>query len=64
MSILIDELCEKHKDIETEINGRWYCAKTLTSTLTPKTLWLRVIDAFRVLIGKSKAYHYKEDELI
>ena len=63
MSILIDKLIQENKNNSNYVKfgDIWYIAKPLEA----KTLCVfakRIKDAFRVLIGKSKAYHYKEDE--
>ena len=58
MSILIDNLIG-FATTNQNINGQWYIAKPYHL----KSLKLRFKDAFRVLIGKSQAYHFKEDEL-
>jgi hypothetical protein len=57
MSILIDDLTKQHQNSSREIDGAWYRCKDI-----PYWAWNNVIDAFRVLIGKSRAYHFKEDE--
>jgi hypothetical protein len=57
MSVLIDDLRDPNKYCEgKEINGKWYAAKPIIYWSTKN-----IIDAFKVLIGKAFAYHYKED---
>lgn len=60
MSILIDKLL-----IQSTINNRiddcWYISKPY-EMIGLKGMLLRIKDAWRVLEGKSRAYHYKEDE--
>lgn len=58
MSILIDELLELRTQNQ-EINGKWYIAKPYDL----RSFKQRLQDAYRVLIGKSQAYHFKEDEI-
>jgi hypothetical protein len=57
MSILIDELLKNCKATSTLIDGKQYVAKSIN-------YWSlnNIIDAWRVLIGNSRAYHFKEDE--
>ena len=67
MSILIDKFIEQnaHNRTHVEIDGRWYIAKGLhLRGMYPDIhgLYNRLIDAIRVLRGKSFAIHYKEDE--
>ena len=62
MSILIDDLFEELKSQNVEINGKWYIAKPY-DFVGISCVWQRVIDAFRILNGTSRAYHFKEDEV-
>lgn len=61
MSILIDNLCNTDRyrcsEVRMHEDGKYYRAK-------PVAYWSRsnLIDAWRVLLGKSRAFHYKEDE--
>lgn len=58
MSTLIDDLmilCSENQEI---LDGRWYIAKPYNISSFKE----RLKDAYRVLIGKSQAYHFKEDE--
>ncbi len=55
MSKLIDTI---NNDNQAEINGRWYIAKPHGILF----IRLRIKDAWRILLGKSIAVHYKEDE--
>ena len=58
MSKLIDELMHaKHEQVE--ICGKWYVAKPLNKD----SLTSRLKDAMAILIGKAKAYHYKDAEI-
>lgn len=59
MSILIDNLMINFSTTNQEINGQWYIAKPWGL----QSFKHRLKDAYRVLIGKSYAYHFKEDEL-
>lgn len=65
MSILIDELLGVYSPAGTpgyrRVKDKMYIAKPC-DFYGVCTLLLRIKDAFRVLIGKSKAYHYWEDE--
>jgi len=59
MSVLIDELINdkiitSHK---VYICKKWYIAKDIEYFS-----FKRIKEAYRVLIGKSRAYHFKEDE--
>ena len=60
MSILLDDLLEaNHVDDGIYYrNHGWYIAKPLFYS----GLVDRLKDAYRVLVGKSQAYHYLEDE--
>ena len=58
MSVLIDELLELRTQNQ-EIDGKWYIAKPYDL----RSFKQRLIDAYRVLVGKSQAYHFKEDEV-
>ncbi len=69
MSKLIDKLIKEHKEHPTTEydDGKgysigWYLAKPLPFYSIGSYL-SRVKDAYRVLIDKSRAYHYKEDEV-
>lgn len=65
MSILIDKLVypidpqsgvvAQHKD------GGWYVAKPCQLNDIPE-IWRRLKDAWRVVVGRSFACHYKDDE--
>ena len=56
MSILIDKLTQY--DVKEELpNGVWVCAKSLGKN----SLLRRIKDAYRVLLGRSKAYHFYTD---
>lgn len=71
MSILIDEFITKTKEsnITEGINlgdgagTKWYIAKPLQPSLTPKKLLERIQDAWRIITGRSFAVHYMRDEL-
>ena len=58
MSILIDNLIG-YATVNQEIDGKWYIAKPYDL----RNFKQRLQDACRVLIGKSQAYHFKEDEI-
>lgn len=63
MSILIDELVNLYKPgncTYRRVNGTKYIAKEII-IVNLSTIIHRLKDAFRVLIGKSRAYHYHED---
>ena len=60
MSVLIDDIIE-YAIVNQEINGKWYIAKCY-DLRGFEGLKHRIKDAYRVLIGKSRAYHFKEDE--
>ena len=62
MSILIDELLELRTQNQ-EINGKWYIAKPVDVDFGIATKIHRLKDAYKVLTGKAKAYHFKEDEI-
>jgi hypothetical protein len=68
MSTLLDEVIERHLDggllFEDSIlvKGKYYIAKPLEMK-TLASFLQRFIDAYLVLIGKSKTYHFKEDTL-
>ena len=55
MSKLLDTFNNSN---QTCIDGKWYIAKPYGLLF----LRLRIKDAWRVLLGKSIAAHYKEDE--
>lgn len=57
MSTLIDDLMILTSQNQ-EIDGKWYIAKPYDL----RNFKQRLQDAYRVLIGKSQAYHFKEDE--
>ena len=59
MSFLIDELI-KLEHSKTNIKDKWYIAKPLGG-MTPGFID-RVKNAIWVLVGKSFAVHFKEDE--
>lgn len=61
MSILIDRLIYDNHPQQC-INGKWYIAKWLKLT-TFSGFLSRLKDAWRVINDKSRAYHYKEDEI-
>ena len=58
MSTLIDNLLYLSSPNQ-EIDGKWYIAKPYDL----RSFKERLKDAYRVLIGKSQAYHFKEDEI-
>lgn len=58
MSKLIDDLMILSSQNQ-EINGKWYIAKPYDLISFKQ----RLMDAYRVLVGKSQAYHFKEDEI-
>jgi len=58
MSTLIDDLIFLSSQNQ-DINGKWYIAKPYNLSSFKQ----RLVDAYRVLIGKSQAYHFKEDEI-
>ena len=58
MSTLIDDLIFLSSQNQ-EINGKWYIAKPYDL----RSFKQKLQDAYRVLIGKSQAYHFKEDEV-
>jgi hypothetical protein len=57
MSILVDKLFKEVGNWK-QLDGQWYIAKDMRN-------WSfnNVIDAVRVFTGKSRAYHFKEDEI-
>ena len=59
MSILIDDLIKMSVGVEAKINDYWYKPKPYFGWEGLKS---RLQDTWRVLVGKSRAYHYKEDE--
>lgn len=61
MSTLIDDLLEL-KNCNQEFEGKWYIAKPF-EFYGFLTFLNRIRDAYRVLTGKSRAYHFYEDEL-
>lgn len=64
MSILIDDLVNVYKPgncCYRRYNDRKYIAKDV-EFCGWRTIKQHIVDSFRVLIGKSRAYHYKEDE--
>ena len=58
MSTLIDNLIFLSSQNQ-EIDGKWYVAKPYDLNSFKQ----RLVDAYKVLIGKSQAYHFKEDEI-
>ena len=58
MSTLIDNLIFLSSQNQ-EIDGKWYIAKPYDL----RSFKQRLQDACRVLVGKSQAYHFKEDEV-
>lgn len=65
MSILLDKLL-KEADTSTTVQTKdlkWYIAKPLTF-YSIKSFFNRLKDSIRVLLGKSFAVHYKQDEKI
>ena len=61
MSVLIDNLIG-YATVNQEIDGKWYIAKTYDLQGFVGLIH-RIKDSYRVLIGKSRAYHFKEDEV-
>ena len=59
MSILIDQLISSNN--RKEISGKWYVAKPKIK-IDITTLSNNMIDAWQVILGKSIAVHFKEDE--
>ena len=59
MSILIDELIKNSMGLEARMENYWYKPKPYFGW---EGIGARLNDTWRVLIGKSRAYHYKEDE--
>ena len=69
MSRLIDELVndERMKSTQQAVGDGWYIGKSTPYPLMLNSYSMRVIrdrfaDAWRVLTGKSCAYHFKIDE--
>lgn len=70
MSILIDELIKQYKfgdGLKEYVNYGWFFAKPYDLQICSISTFFEVMkqrfsDAFRVLTGKSRAYHYMEDE--
>ena len=62
MSILIDDLIRRSTGVEAQIGDYWYKPKPFGMSGLPG-LVLRIKDAWRVVLDKSRAYHYKEDEV-
>jgi len=60
MSILIDQLLRDSVNTMAEVDGKWYIAKSLEYP----SLFHRLKEAFRVIRGKSRTYHYKQDEKV
>lgn len=58
MSKLIDNLINDKQE-QIEIGNKWFIAKPLNKP----TICQRIVDSIKVLSGKSRAFHYKEDEL-
>lgn len=65
MSILIDDLVRVYSPSGTpgyrRVKNKMYIAKDI-DFYELSTILYRIKDAWRVLIGKSRAYHYWEDE--
>jgi len=61
MSTLIDNLIDL-RTCNQEFNGAWYIAKPY-EFFGFATFIRRLKDAWRVLTGKSRAYHFYEDTL-
>jgi hypothetical protein len=57
MSTLIDVVCNAQMP-KRQVGDLWYIAKN-----EQYWTWENVADALRVLTGKSRAYHFKEDEV-
>jgi hypothetical protein len=57
MSTLIDNLINQ-TGVNQQVGHYWYIAKPYEGFYLKK----RIKDAWRILTGKSRAYHYKEDE--
>jgi hypothetical protein len=63
MSVLIDDLVKSIiLNTKRQIGGRYYIAKPL-SFYGLCEIKKRIKDAYSILIGKSRAYHFKQDEL-
>ena len=62
MSVLIDQLLAEETLNQTteEIDGKWYIAKPMPFYRLFD--WRRFRDAYRIIIGRAHAYHYKIDE--
>ena len=60
MSILIDQLIRNSVNAMAEIDGKWYIAKNLHYP----SLWYRIKEAWGVIRGRSRTYHYKQDEVV
>ena len=63
MSILLDKLLKEMdtSNMAQSNDLKWYIAKPIPF-YSLKTKIQRIKDGFRVMIGKSFAVHYKEDE--
>ena len=63
MSVLIDKLISEDRlnENQSEFEGKWFVAKPMPYYALLN--FRRFIDAWRIIIGKSHAYHYKIDEL-
>ena len=59
MSIIIDRLVQMESEPKACYDGYWYAAKPMEIFSIKE----RIKDAWRVLVGKSRAYHYKADEV-
>jgi hypothetical protein len=60
MSILIDRLVQQNQArTQSCLDDKWYIAKPLCYFR-----WKRFQDAWRIIIGKSRAYHFKADEKV
>ena len=57
MSVLIDQLLQNSLNAKAEIDGKWYIAKPLRYP----SLFSRIKEAWGVIKGKSRTYHYKQD---
>lgn len=57
MSILIDDLLNQ-TGVAQQFGNYWYIAKPYEGFYLKQ----RIKDAWRVLTGKSRAYHYMEDQ--
>ena len=62
MSVLIDYFVKQNSEFVsyTYFNGKYFLAKPVR-LVTIRTLWFRIKDACRVLVGSSFAVHYADD---